>query len=329
MIVEHKITVPFVKLISRAQPDRLGANIFSYISQISFCHKLNYYIEFDELRYNNSIFIKSIKDYIIFYNSNKIKSYEVTISDITKSLININDVVALGFIVNNIIFCDIFSYFKEKIFYNFNKLLLKNAFNANYKLLFDPIKTILIHLRLDDLNENNSIDYNGELVHNFFSKKMNNNYFVSPINDNTLSLDYYKYVTSTEYVTPDNYSLSNNINGKRNTLKNFGNQSIIEEYKILTITKELEKKYPEHKIIIISSPIGNIKLPYCNIRTNDTSFDLFCLCNCDKLILSRSTYALSSIFFSNASEIWVPNWSLSVLSGLNTKYDNNRFHFYN
>ena len=51
----------YINLFDRG--DRLGSNTISYISQILYAHKNNYFIRFtknkEEYRYHNSIFVKT------------------------------------------------------------------------------------------------------------------------------------------------------------------------------------------------------------------------------------------------------------------------------
>jgi len=311
-------------LMPREDIDRLGANIFSYIIQIIMCHKKNYFINVNTMRYENSIFIKSIKDYILILNKNKTQKPEKKINEITNGLLtDVNEYTFSGILVNNIIQCDVFSYFKKYIFNKINKILINYAINNNYKILFDPKKTICVHLRLDDLNENNSLDFDGEIVQEFYSNIINNNSLNKKINYKSLNASFYKHLIK------KNIDIRDQLKYKCGFLKVYGFQSFINENKILKIINEILTVNADYKVIIIASPNGIVNLPYCTIRSDDENFDLYCLCNCDKLILSRSTFALSSVFFSTASEIWIPNWGCSVMAGLNTKYDNSNFHYYN
>ncbi len=64
------------------------------------------------------------------------------------------------------------------------------------------------------------------------------------------------------------------------------------------------------------------------ISNSDVDKDLFVLCNSKRSILSRSMYALTSLFFSKPKEYChLPSWGFFVVCGLNTKYDNNNFKY--
>ena len=59
------------------------------------------------------------------------------------------------------------------------------------------------------------------------------------------------------------------------------------------------------------------------IRTDDPSFDLFCMINSDILIGSKSTYSLISTFFHKGSKIYLPMWGHIATLGFKSKYDKN------
>lgn len=66
---------------------------------------------------------------------------------------------------------DIISY-ANKYICDSLRLNLKNIIPSNYVIPFDPKKTILIHLRLDDVRDKN--DYDGSTCSNFYKNKMDN-----------------------------------------------------------------------------------------------------------------------------------------------------------
>ena len=106
-------------------------------------------------------------------------------------------------------------------------------------------------------------------------------------------------------------------------------QTPLEKNKVQKAILEAKQKYPEHEIIIVTAPGDyEIDYPYRCIRSDDENYDLFLLCNADVLILSRSTFALSSAFLGTARDIWCPLWGHFVCTGLYTKYDNSKFHYF-
>jgi hypothetical protein len=96
----------------------------------------------------------SLKKYINEYNKNKIK----------KNLINFIDSdnwCGLNQKIVTIIKSDLISYFKQYLF-KIRYFLDEHALLRKYSITFNPRETILVHLRLDDINFINRIDYNGK-----------------------------------------------------------------------------------------------------------------------------------------------------------------------
>ena len=107
------------------------------------------------------------------------------------------------------------------------------------------------------------------------------------------------------------------------------NHSPLSKAKIMTMITDAKTEYPNDKLYMVTSPISVTDFNDCEIISNhDVDKDLFILCNSKKSILSRSMYALSSLFFSPVKEYcYLPSWGFFVTCGLNTKYDNNAFKF--
>ena len=164
---------------------------------------------------------------------------------------------------------------------------INNFIPLNYSIPFNPKKSILVHLRMGDVNDR--IDYNGSICANYYTNRINNDEKI--------------------------------IQG----IKNLGYcnmQTPLAKHKITLAINESKQKYPNHEIIIITQPGDyNIDFPYKCIQSNDENYDLYLLSQADVLILSKSTFSLSSVFLGNAQEIWCPLWGHFVTTGLNTKYD--------
>jgi hypothetical protein len=88
-------------------------------------------------------------------------------------------------------------------------------------------------------------------------------------------------------------------------------------------------KYPDYEVVIITSP-GNYGtgFSYRSIRSNDENLDLYLLCNSEVIILSRSNFSLSSLFFGMAKEVYVPMWGHLACIGPCTKFDNCNFNYF-
>ena len=89
------------------------------------------------------------------------------------------------------------------------------------------------------------------------------------------------------------------------------------------------EKHPDYEVIIITSPNEDTSfLPYRYIQSNDESYDLFLLCNSEVVILSRSTFALSSLLFGIVKDAYVPLWGHISCFGLSNKYDNSKYNYF-
>lgn len=288
--------------------DRIGGNIIDIICQISYAVKNNLYIVYNRysLRvynsynqsYNNSIFLQTLFDFIDEHNS----QFDLNNSDIlskefdlaspthfevaTKTVLNLNQ--------------DVFSFFKEKIYSDkFRNNLIKRANEKNYVIPFNVDKTILVHLRLEDVKSNP--DYDGNICATFFKEIIESNKIATAVDDFEVK----------------------KINPHCNI------QSPIPFERVELTLRELSLKYPDDEIVIITNPGENLShLPYRYISNNDESYDLFLLCNSKKLVLSRSNFSLTSLLFGISDESYVPVWGMTSCLGLNTTYDKTNYNYY-
>lgn len=292
----------FIELFGSS--DRLGGNIISMISQIIFAIHNKFYIKYDRnyIRvyntynqgYNNSIFMQTLFD-IIDYHNNTIKNETFTeyIELAKPSHYEVLSKTVLD------IKQDLFSYFKQNIFTeNIREYFLNKAKILNYEIPFDPKKTILIHHRLEDVRSRP--DYDGSICADYMKDKIENNIIVD---HNVLNIEYPPPICQM--------------------------QAPLSTEKLKNIINIVSEKNSDYEIIIITNPNENLEdLPYKCLSSNDEFYDLFLLCNCENLILSRSNYALSSLFFGIAKNINIPLWGIIPCYGLDTKYDQNNFNFF-
>jgi hypothetical protein len=173
------------------------------------------------------------------------------------------------------------------------KRFYKTPTFSGYTVPFDPRKTIAVHLRLDDVAH-------------------------IPECDGSLSANYYRDVMNSEKV----------INHVHSTeLPN--HQSPLSTATIMKRIDLVKQSYPDYEVVVIASPRTKISdLPYRVIQSSDQNYDLFLLSVCDVVILSRSTFALSSLFFGNHKEVHVPLIGFFVVFGLSTKYDQSHFIYF-
>ena len=280
-------------IILQDRGDRLGANITNYISQIIYAYHNKYFIVYNKnMKYNNSIFVKILFDIIDDYNNKNNKNMDIQIK------IPDNDYFRCISYALHDIKCDYFTFYKNYIFSDyFYKIFLDYSVEKNYKIPFDISKTILVHLRLGDVR--NSNDYDGNICSNYFRKEIDNDKIVN-----------------------------NNTNDNIRKLYNCNYQSPLSKEKLQKQIDIVKKKYPEHKVIIITSPEEKKDFPYEYIQNNDENLDLFLLSKADIIILSRSTYPLSSLFYGKHKDVYIPLWGHIPLFGIYTKYDKSNFNYF-
>lgn len=287
--INYHTSNKYIILRDRGEGDRIGAQITWYICQIIYAHYHLYYIDVTHLLYENSIFMQSIRKFIELYNKDKIKGEYVDLID-NDLWYQLNAKVVVD------IKLDLISYFRNNLF-KIRDFLDEFALFKKYSIKYNSRETILIHLRLDDINFGNRIDYDGSFSLNYFANKINKNIFN------------YDDETQTYY----NAGITKDTNL-------YNAQSPISDDKLNKVIDNIKARYPTYKVLIVTSPIGDVTLNYPIIRSPDPSIDLFYLCNCDFVILSRSTFALSSLYFGRAKEFWIPTWGYVASMGLETNY---------
>ena len=275
-------------LIDRS--DRLGANITNYLAQIMYAYNNKYLIKLyknkEEYRYYNSFFVKILFNYIEKYNY-KLNNTINNQHENEYFFANHDYITNVINVLKNIKF-DFITFFYNNI-YNDIKTDFKN-FGLLYNIPFDINNTILVHLRLDDVAERP--DYDGSICSNYYKNKIKNN----------------------EHCVLEFYDTINN-------------QSPLSKQKMDYIINKAKNEFINHKVILVTSPTSDISFLDYNyevIKSNDENLDLFLLTMCKVVILSRSTFALSSMFFNdNKIKSYIPLWGHFVCCGLDTIYDKN------
>jgi hypothetical protein len=277
--------------------DRLGANLINYIAQIIYAHHQGYYIKildnkFNQPKYPNSRYYIILLNYInnvLNINNDTHNCYHLGSDDEILYDFNKYDVQLFCGFVTQCIKCDLISYFHK---YIYNDLDFKDLNDFYDDITYDFNNSIFCHLRLDDVSCKR--DYDGSLCSKYYKLLIENN---KPC-DNKF------------------YAIVNN-------------HSPLSKEKIITMIDDVKNIYPYDKLYMVTSPVSDTDFNEYEIISNvDVDKDLFILCNSKKSILSRSLYALSSLFFSQQKEYcYLPSWGYFVTCGLNTKYDNNKFKF--
>jgi hypothetical protein len=303
----------FIELLGRG--DRLGANITCFVAQILYAINKDFFIVYDKnfinhcdnvcfvpynQSYNNSIFIKSLFYFIDIHNDNLEKLGFLQEDKVDCAIIHWFEMTSkVVLTVKN----DFFTLFKSLIFPKINDYYKNEAIIKNYTNIFpfNPYKTILVHLRLGDCKCRP--DYDGQYCANFFKNEINNDIIATNQTHSKL-METHPYNNS---------------------------QSPLSKIKLENQISILKEKYPLHEVVIITEPDNNnyFDYPYRYIQNNDENYDLYLLSNCEVVVLSRSTFSLSSLFFNDISkDIYVPLWGHLPCMGLFTKYDNTHFQYF-
>lgn len=278
----------FINLFDR--PDRLGSNIVNYLAQIFYAHHNNIIINFykpkENYRYYHSFFVTLLFDYIDINNE---KLYKQGIKDdILFTIPSGQDFFLTMSYTLKDIKKDYVSYFNQFIYDDIkvNFLNIKNIYNY---IPFDIEKTILVHLRLDDTVH--LPDYDGSFCSNYYKEKIKNNelcYYTSNVNTGN----------------PCNF------------------QAPLSKEKVENMIRKAKEQYTDYEVILLTSPISDTSnYSYKTIKNHDESYDLYLLSLCKVVILSRSTFAISSLFFNTKDKIYLPLWGHTAIFGFDTIYD--------
>jgi len=277
--------------------DRLGANLINYIAQIIYAHHHGYYIKIIDNKYNypkypNSRYYHILLNYInnvLNIKNDTQNCYNLGSDDEILYNFNKYDVQLFCGFVTQTVKCDLLTYFHKHIY---NDLDFKDLNEFYHDVSYDFDNSIFCHLRLDDVSHKK--DYDGSMCSRYYKLLIEN--------DKPCHNKFYEYVN---------------------------NHSPLSKDKIITMITDAQNKYPNDKLYMVTSPISDPDFKEYDIICNtDVDKDLFILCNSKKSILSRSLYALSSLFFSEQKEYcYLPSWGLFVTVGFNTKYDNNAFKY--
>lgn len=282
----------FLKMLDRC--DRLGTNLINYVSQMIHAYNNHYFILYDsDINYADSIFVKSLTDFIQLYNQTLQEKYANILESEELIICNDSDLNYTTSLTVRHLKSDLISYFKQYLYKYIRPRFESWALEKNYSIPFDPKKTILVHLRLEDV-------------------------MTWPNYDGRVCCSHYAW-----FINNDEKCQWSCFGWKYNKQTPMPTQTI--QYQI----DDALLKYPGYEVVIITSP-GNYGtgFSYRSIRSDDESLDLYLLCNSEVIILSRSNFSLSSLFFGIAKEVYVPMWGHLACIGPCTKYDNCNFNYF-
>jgi len=285
--------------------DRLGGNIADMVAQILYAMNNKMYIRYhnrDVIRaynyynqnYNRTIFIQTLFDIIDKYNST------IENTDFTQ-LVDLAAPTHFEIFSRTLLDLklDMFSAFKKIYTSEIKNSFMNRGIGRGYTIPFDPKRTILIHLRLEDVR--NRPDYNGMMCANHFKNHIESGNIANNITNDEI-----------QKINP-----------------NCNMQSPISFSRIQSVIDKIKLTKPDYEVIVVTNPGENLThIPYKCISNVDEAYDLFLLCNCETLILSKSNYALSSLFFGIAKDVYVPLWGHLPCYGLYTKYDQTNFKYF-
>jgi len=284
--------MPFITL--HGEPgNRLGSHIISYLNQIFHAHSSHYYIRYDltKLPYGKSPFVALILSFVDRYNLDSCDYFD-----------------------NNEVFPQLHLDWSKKMYQTLTKIKMDfaayareiypeiysdcfSSISSNYSVPLDPKKTIAVHLRLDDVHD--WWDYNG-----------------------TASAEYYRDLIQRD-ASLDEMSHVHTYGEYPNI------QAPIPMDRVEIQIQDAKLRYPDHEVVIISSPITRdlIQTQYRVLCNTDESHDLFLLSISDVVILSRSTFAICSVIFGNHSRVYAPLWGQWTYYGFYTKFHRDSEHF--
>ena len=309
------------------RPDRLGSNMIGHIAQIILADYKNYYIE--EIKdtrenksgadLNNSFLIECLNEIIHYLNKNRIKNSDkyIILVDQNDEYYKLNNTYCLRNL--NLNTClkikqDIFSFFKEKYFSIISNRIDILANEKGYKIDYNWKQTICLHLRLDDIyfnsngrGNNSRFEYNG-----MYSSQ----YYINKINDDDNKTNENEKMEFLRNIIPLNEQI------KHPNIDHYDCQTIMNIEILRNKIKEIKNTYPNHKVLIVASPYGEIEIESDYVvRSNDPNYDLYCMINSDILICSKSNFALTAAFFHKGSQLYIPMWGHFASMGFQSKYD--------
>tara|TARA_B100000085_G_scaffold271885_1_gene285797 strand:- start:540 stop:1403 length:864 start_codon:yes stop_codon:yes gene_type:complete len=270
--------------------DRLGANLSYHFANLFYAHKYNLPVFFPNQSSINSIFLDSIRLFSNKYN----ETAEVT-KDNVQYLNNFNfntDWYYVQARCLKAIQCDYITYFNLHFRKEFCQIIDTLAKLRGYSIDYEPHKSILVHLRLNDVKKG------------------------FPEGTHETCNDVYR-----DYINNDDYDSCVQLCPYR--------QASITKSKLNYLINKAQEKYPNREVILVTNPNEIIDLPYKIIANQDESLDLYLLCKSDLLISSRSTFGFMPLLFGNITESWVPKWCHFAMFGLTTKLDKtNNLNYY-
>ena len=256
-----------VFLILNSRPDRMGANLSWYIMQIIWCHKNSWFCHYNETPFDDSIFCKTIKLYLEKYNYRlgehlKSHDHEWTVGFIEDSQ---QDWPGNNMKVTKEVGIDLLSYYDKHIRHDMQECFGSTLIDNPMPLIdgVDFKKTIALHLRLDDVA--GRTPYPG---------KYSSKYYRDKLNCGNIGID-----LADEAAFFSKYNLE--CPGWNRHFNPFDCQAPLSIETIREYIQIAKAEFPEHEIVIVTSPTSNVDprlSEYRVIQNSDPDMDLYFLC---------------------------------------------------
>jgi hypothetical protein len=255
--------------------DRLGGILSTHIAGLFYARHHNIPVAYDKTRYDDSIFMKALYDWIALHNLNAVEQAVELVSerDWYRTILHTLKTISTDYVSY------FHTHFRESVCASINRY----AIEKNYKIPFDPCKTILVHLRLNDVRS--LPDYDGRVCNDSYAKLINEGRY-----DECLRM------------CPNR-------------------QSPLSIQKLERLIGTATAAFPDREVILLTSPGEQINLPYRVISNQDESLDMYLLCKSDVVILSRSTFSLVTLLFGDSKYAYTSGWCHSACMGLTTRFD--------
>ena len=300
--------MPFIVLEER--PDRMGANITWIIMQMLYAHNQGLFMHYTHNpKYGDSIFMKTIKRVTDNYN------YEIGEKNgshdhlWTEYMIEHSQQDWPG---NNMKVCsmtkqDLVSYFRDHFHELFHSIM--SGFIQEMYPLFHSVKekykkTIAVHLRLDDVSSREP--YDGRHSSDYYRNRLETGKINIDLEDERL------FFQSRGITVP----------GWNRHYNPYDCQAPIPEDIVQGYIDKAKQEFPDHEVIIVTSPISKHTLPYHTVSGNP-DVDILTLAHADVLITSKSSFSFLAVYLSKATKIFVPMWGHIAATGITSKYDKN------
>ena len=298
------------------RPDRMGANLSWYIMQLIFAHKNKWFIHYYGSPFDDSIFFKAIRIFVDKYNKKLGEELGTYDHQFRTYIIDINQQDWPG---NCMKVCldvkkDLISYHYEYLYESlidcFNSVVVENIDMFKDFPKLNLKKTIAVHMRLDDIADRQP--YNGIHSTEYYREKVNTGNI-------TINLDEEQQFFMKRGLWAPSYGRHYNP---------YDCQAPIEEHIVQEYINKATNEFPEHEIVIVTSPISKVTLPYQVIRSPNSDIDLFIMSKADVLICSKSLFCFSALYFGKSSKRYIPMWGHIAGTGLTSKYDNTKDNVY-